>query len=106
MRYALIVMTLCLGCITSLAISISGASAAEPVTGISSPRADWSGSVEFVDGGGNKIVVDDREFSVQPDAVIHGTRAGRSALRKGMKVDIRTELDAQGSRVASEIWLR
>jgi len=104
MRYKQNLKAILLAVVVSTAPSMQVALAEqlEPGHGNVQSQADWTGVIEHIGKGGNTIVVDDREFTIPPGAVIHGTRSGRSAIRKGMRVDIRT----QPGNVASEIWIR
>ncbi len=77
-----------------------------PSAGVSPSEPDWTGKIDSINSANNSIIVDDRVFILQSNTVFHGNRAGRSSLRTGMTVNIKSVLGTGDVPIATEIWMQ
>ena len=63
-----------------------------------------SGTIDFLNLGQGRIVIDDRQYLISDSVVINGSKGKlRSSLRKGMRIKFSTV--PAGQRIAiEEIW--
>lgn len=87
-----------------LAVTAAGSAAGLP-SGY--PQSfDFAGTIDGIEMTADTIVIDDRTLVLRRDARLHGPRGSmdRSALRKGMTVGVRH--DMQGERmIIRDLWL-
>lgn len=77
-----------------------------PLAGVVPSEPDWVGKIDSVNSANNSIIVNDRVFILQSNTLFHGNRAGRSNLRAGMTISIKSVLGPGEVPIATEIWMQ